>query len=949
MVRRADFNFERRDPEQANFRFSDEGPIKAIFKIAPPTVNYELLINKPKINHIELIGDKSLEDLGITAEIIELIAQHNTSEEAHEFIRNLIAQEVIDREAADTLLDGKIIQEILDRKVVDNQLQTNIDNEARDRQIEDSNLNGKIVNEALLRENADAQLQHSIDLEAQARTQADTTLGGRIDGINALIPSEATTSNKLADKDYVLDIVKTNAASFRGSWATWAAVPINPDLYPEDAEGNRTPDDNDYMIVLADETQDGGTWKYVYTGTWATDGKSGWLVEYQIEKTPFTPEQQAAIDSGITSTLVGQITTNQNDITDINTTLNGLATVASTGDYNDLLNKPTIGDGTLTIQVNGIDVQTFTANQTTNVTANIEVPDSATWGNITGTLSNQTDLQQALNSKIGLTDLSSSATGLNYNNETGVFSLTSGYVIPEQTTLNNLQRNFTFAELGITKTTSSYSTIDLAKEIAALKLDMSTTVFGEVTLNDMPTGIGNAEIKVEVQQRTGSLSVLAFTLTSTNVAPHEWTFYWVGSGTSGAPSTTSWYATVREDMVLTRTNTSSYTPSGDYNPATKKYVDDSLPTVNNGTLTIQLNGVALQTFTANQSSSVTANITALQTSDIINTTNSEATDKALSANMGKSLQDQVDNLKARGRFLALWNCATGLAQTNPPQNTYDYKAGDYFIVGTVASSGGTNYKPTGSSYTTGVASTVVETSNVAVDDVYYYDGTQWALQINTQKEVTFVSIAGDPYDNTNLASALNAKQNELTEGTGIDITNDVISNSGVRSISTGATNGTISVNTGGTSAEVSVYGLGSAAYTASTDYATSAQGTLADSALQPNDNVSELVNDAGYITGIAWGGITGTLADQTDLKNALDGKQATSTAVTHTASTAVGSATQPVYIASDGTATATTYALNKTVPSDAVFTDTTYSQGTGIDITNNTISAIAMVIEDFTV
>ena len=44
-------------------------------------------------------------------------------------------------------------------------------------------------------------------------------------------------------------------------------------------------------------------------------------------------------------------------------------------------------------------------------------------------------------------------------------------------------------------------------------------------------------------------------------------------------------------------------------------------------------------------------------------------------------------------------------------------------------------------------------------------------------------------------------------------------------------------------------GLGTAATTASTDYATAAQGTLADSAVQPADNVSTLTNDAGYLTG----------------------------------------------------------------------------------------------------
>ena len=223
---------------------------------------------------------------------------------------------------------------------------------------------------------------------------------------------------------------------------------------------------------------------------------------------------------------------------------------------------------------------------------------------------------------------------------------------------------------------------------------------------------------------------------------------------------------------------------------------------------------------------------ALQPSDVVDNNSSTATNKPLSANMGKSLQDQVDNLSARGRFLALWNCATGLAQSNPPESPYTYKTGDYFIIGTVASGSGTNYRPNGATYTTGVASTTVETAEVSVDDVYYYDGENWRLQTNTQKTLSFGNIAGDPYDNTALAGALNEKQNELTAGTGIDITNDTITNTGVRGISTGSTNGTISVNTNGTSAEVSVAGLGSAAYTPSTDYATSAQGTKADSAIQ---------------------------------------------------------------------------------------------------------------------
>lgn len=55
-------------------------------------------------------------------------------------------------------------------------------------------------------------------------------------------------------------------------------------------------------------------------------------------------------------------------------------------------------------------------------------------------------------------------------------------------------------------------------------------------------------------------------------------------------------------------------------------------------------------------------------------------------------------------------------------------------------------------------------------------------------------------------------------GTGISLSGTTFNNSGVRSVSTGETNGTISVNTNGTSADVAVKGLGSAAYTPSTDY-----------------------------------------------------------------------------------------------------------------------------------
>lgn len=53
--------------------------------------------------------------------------------------------------------------------------------------------------------------------------------------------------------------------------------------------------------------------------------------------------------------------------------------------------------------------------------------------------------------------------------------------------------------------------------------------------------------------------------------------------------------------------------------------------------------------------------------------------------------------------------------------------------------------------------------------------------------------------------------------------------------------------------------------------------------------------------------------------------KASGTLVCHTTDTEIGSATKPVYVSAAGVATACTYELKKTVPSDAVFTDTHYT------------------------
>lgn len=70
-----------------------------------------------------------------------------------------------------------------------------------------------------------------------------------IDDINAKVPAQASSQNQLADKNFVNSTVATNAANFRGNWVTWNDVPTVANNYPVDYAGNRTPTNNDYMVV----------------------------------------------------------------------------------------------------------------------------------------------------------------------------------------------------------------------------------------------------------------------------------------------------------------------------------------------------------------------------------------------------------------------------------------------------------------------------------------------------------------------------------------------------------------------------------------------------------------------------------------------------------------------------------------------------------------------------
>lgn len=147
----------------------------------------------------------------------------------------------------------------------------------------------------------------------------------------------------------------------------------------------------DQVFVYTLTNSNGGTWSVtsrntfskVVAGTNMTSSySSGTLTLNATQPTVPTKTSDLTNDSGfITSsdlpTKTSDLTNDGADGTSTYVEADELATVATSGSYNDLSNKPTIptvNDATLTIQKNGTSVATFTANSATATTANITVP-----------------------------------------------------------------------------------------------------------------------------------------------------------------------------------------------------------------------------------------------------------------------------------------------------------------------------------------------------------------------------------------------------------------------------------------------------------------------------------------------------------------------------------------------------------------------------------------------
>ena len=132
----------------------------------------------------------------------------------------------------------------------------------------------------------------AIATEAQVKLVAED-----VATINWKIPSAATSSNQLADKDYVNDSINSVTAYYitknaqGDQWTNYAELAAATTFYSWWVQ--RTPTKNDYTIVLDDENHDNATTRYIYN--------SGWEYQYTVNETALTQAQLDALNSWITS------------------------------------------------------------------------------------------------------------------------------------------------------------------------------------------------------------------------------------------------------------------------------------------------------------------------------------------------------------------------------------------------------------------------------------------------------------------------------------------------------------------------------------------------------------------------------------------------------------------------------------------------------------------------
>ena len=152
-----------------------------------------------------------------------------------------------------------------------------------------------------------------------ATSKAVKLVNDKVTVIEGKIPSQASASNQLADKDFVNSSIATETATFRKTFnlVTDLGLPLNATHEQVAAAvktelGQTAYDGNDYVFVQipqdlehTDAMKQVDRYKCVETGT--DPVVKNWEYEWTLNNSSFTAAQWAAIVSGITSGLVAKL------------------------------------------------------------------------------------------------------------------------------------------------------------------------------------------------------------------------------------------------------------------------------------------------------------------------------------------------------------------------------------------------------------------------------------------------------------------------------------------------------------------------------------------------------------------------------------------------------------------------------------------------------------------
>ena len=277
-------------------------------------------------------------------------------------------------------------QEVLDRQAADGTLQDNIDAEALTRGNADGVLQGNIDAEALARGNADGVLQGNIDAEALARANAISGLETKLNNsiINDLVMTadannvtfvEQKVNLETGETSSEADVIPAASATTAGtiSAAEYQTIVASEELLQAINEGSvaipnipATPSQQDLTDAWLQTTGQATLinrasiydidndliWTYYEnSGTWYSVEAGGVSIDKFTNSTPGTilgsaTDGNVSANADGTGTVAGWSTL----VSDVaaKADASSLAAVATSGDYTDLINTPTVPEITMT-------------------------------------------------------------------------------------------------------------------------------------------------------------------------------------------------------------------------------------------------------------------------------------------------------------------------------------------------------------------------------------------------------------------------------------------------------------------------------------------------------------------------------------------------------------------------------------------------------------------------